>query len=131
MTDQRSQEPEFAHIDAALRALPLEDPPPALAQGVMSAVRAGAAQPRARLTWLRFALLLLLSEALIVVVLAARYLPPGFDLYFKIELDFWLLRLQSGPNVLPILQGGALLAAGLALLSCAGFNLIKNQAAKA
>ncbi len=122
MTGWNDSDREYTEVDAALRVLPQAPVPPALASNIMSAVRAGAAPTHARRTLVRYGLLLLLTEALIVVVLAARYLPPGFGLYFKIELDFWFLRLQSDPSFLPLMKGVAMLAAGLVMVAFALLN---------
>ncbi len=105
---------DFPEIDVALHSLPLDKPPAGLAQNVMSAVRA---QPRMGWAWVRRGLLLLFAEALIVLALAWLYLPPGFDFYLKLQLDYWLLRLQYQAALFPPAQGAALLALGLSLLA--------------
>ncbi len=122
MIDHPEPPPEFFEVDAALRSLPLADPPAALAKNVMAAVRAGSTAPTAsvrRWTWVRFGLLLLFAEALIVLALAVRYLPPGFSFYLRLQLEFWLLRLQYQTAWAPLAQGVGLLAFGLSLLALA------------
>jgi len=124
---------DLLEIEAALHSFPLDEPPVSLATGVMAQVRnaeaafTAAKMPTFRLTWLDYALSLLVVILAGVFLAFTRLLPPGMDRYLRLELLYGLQRLSLQP-VLPLLALGAifLLAMGVIAAGILFLRLLPN-----
>ena len=98
-------------IEDALRTYPLAEPPAGFSARVVREVRASQAPPRFRLTWMDYALGLLLTILPASLLLVWSWLPRQFFLRLQFE---WLLFQQ--PRVEGVVLISLAVAAGLLLL---------------
>ena len=107
---------EYAAIEDALHSIELNEAPPTLAMGVIRRLRSRPQLPRFRLLWIDYVLSLFVAGMLALIYVVGGALPPELRLYLRLQILYWLQRLELDPLIPIMIMGGAfLIVVGLIL----------------
>lgn len=117
--DLNPQDPAVsAAIEDALRSVELFEAPPTLVTGILRQLHSRPQLPRFRLLWIDYVLSLFVAGMLALIYIVSGALPPELRLYLRLQLLYWLQRLELDPLIPVLALGGVLLAVlGVILLS--------------
>ena len=108
----------YAAVEDALRTVELVDAPPTLAAGIIRQLHIRPQLPRFRLLWIDYVLSLFVAGMLVLIYIVGGALPPELRLYLRLQLLYWLQRLELDPLIPVMALGGVFLAImGVILLS--------------
>lgn len=106
-----SRDPDgYAAVEDALRTIELVEAPPTLATGILRQLHSRPQLPRFRLLWIDYVLSLFVAGMLALIYIVGGALPPELRLYLRLQVLYWLQRLELDPLVPILVLGGVLMA---------------------
>jgi hypothetical protein len=100
----------YAAVEDALRTIELVETPPTLAAGILRQLHSRPQMPRFRLLWIDYVLSLFVAGMLALIYIVGGALPPELRLYLRLQVLYWLQRLELDPLIPILVLGGVLLA---------------------
>lgn len=114
---------QYEAIEDALRTMELVEAPPSLVAGILQQLHSRPQLPRFRLLWIDYVLSLFVAGMLALIYLVGGALPPELRLYLRLQVLYWLQRLELDPMIPVLALGGALLA----VMGCILFGMLVRQ----